>query len=261
MYPPASDASDRTTIAVIGFGRFGRLFATLLGSLPAVDIVVSGRTERVAEAAALGLRWLPPDVALASDVVVFSVPIRELAGLLQEAAPRLRPGALVLDVCSVKVLPARVMAEILPATVEILATHPLFGPDGVRQFGIKGQRIVVCPVRIGDDRLARVEEWFRQLGLEVMRMTPDEHDRQAAVSQGLVHFIGRTIERMGLTEPVVTTNNAHRLFELAASVAADRDTLFVDLETLNPYAAAMRRAFLAAATAIDRELTRQEEGA
>ncbi|MBI3978118.1 MAG: prephenate dehydrogenase [Chloroflexi bacterium] len=258
MAAPEPVSPSRVSVAVVGFGRFGSLFADLLQTVPALDVAVTGRTDRSAEARAAGLRWLPLSAALGRDVVVFSVPMRDLGPALRLAAPALRPGALVLDVCSVKVLPARLMADLLPANVGVLATHPMFGPDGVRQFGVRGQRIVTCPVRLDGERLAEVEGWFRTLGLQVLRMTPDEHDRQAAVSQGLVHFIGRSIERLGLAEPVVTTNNAHRLFELAASVAADSEALFVDLETMNPHAAGVRRAFLDAAGELDRRLTEAE---
>jgi len=245
-------------VAIIGFGRFGRLLAGLLRQYhgSATRLLVTSRGDYAALAEERGLVWASLAEAAGADVVMLCVPIRALAGVIEQLRGLLRPGALVMDTCSVKAYPAELMAAGLPPEVEILATHPMFGPDGVQQFGIAGQRLVSCPIRVAPARLALVEGWFQAMGVAVLRMTPAEHDRQAAISQGLVHFIGRAIERAGLSEPAVTTNNAHRLFELARSIAGDSPELFADLETHNPFAAAARRAFLKAAQLLDAELAR-----
>jgi prephenate dehydrogenase len=44
-------------------------------------------------------------------------------------APALRPGQLIIDTCSVKERPLEWMLEELPDHVQIVGTHPLFGPD------------------------------------------------------------------------------------------------------------------------------------
>lgn len=245
-------------VSIIGFGRFGRLLAGLLQRYHGAEmrLLATSRSDYAGVARGLGLAWAPLDEAARADVVMLCVPMRELGGVIEQLRRLVRPGAVVMDTCSVKVYPAQLMAAKLPPAVEILATHPMFGPDGVRQFGIAGQRLVICPIRIGPARLAMVESWFQAMGVAILRMTPAEHDRQAAISQGLVHFIGRAIERAGLSEPAVTTNNAQRLFELARAVAGDSLELFDDLETLNPFAAEVRQAFLKAAQGLDEELAR-----
>jgi Prephenate dehydrogenase len=113
-------------------------------------------------------------------VVILAVPVGEMRGVAQRLAPHLMPGALVLDVGSVKVEPASIMLETLPGHVEIVATHPLFGPVSARA-GLRGARIAICPLR---GRRLRVAAFCRRLGLDVILTTPEQHDRDAAEVQG-----------------------------------------------------------------------------
>lgn len=243
-------------MAVVGFGRFGSLLARLLKEVVGADVelAATSRSDHRQAARELGIVWQTLRQAAGADVVILTVPVRELIGVIEQVRPYVRPGALVMDTCSVKMYPARVLSENLPQEVAVLGTHPLFGPDGVRQFGIAGQRVALCPVRVDEPRLALVEQWYAKLGVKVLRCSPEEHDRQAAISQGLVHFIGRAIERAGFSEPTLSTSNAHRLFQLAESVANDSWQLFHDIETLNPFAKGIREDFLNALRQIENEL-------
>src|SRR3954468_5305901 len=99
----------------------------------------------------------------------------------------MRPGSLVLDVGSVKVQPG------LPSYVDIVATHPLLRPQSASS-GISGLKIAVCPVR--GRRALRVAAFFRSQGLHVIMTTPDEHDHEAAVVQGLTHLIAKVLVQM-----------------------------------------------------------------
>ena len=54
------------------------------------------------------------------------------------------------------------MAEMLPDDARILGTHPRFGPDSGRET-IAGLPMVLCPVRIDREPLARWERFFAGL--------------------------------------------------------------------------------------------------
>ena len=78
---------------------------------------------------------------------------------------QVRPGATVLDVASVKMLPSRWLERHMPETVHVVPTHPLFGPQSAAQ-GVAGRQLVICPLR-GDQHLkvAQIgevyyEQWF-----------------------------------------------------------------------------------------------------
>lgn len=90
---------------------------------------------------------------------------------------------------------------------------------------------------------AAFKEWkqyFENKGLVVVSMSADEHDRLAAQSQDLTHFVGRTLERFGFTSMPIDTLGTRKLREITAQVSNNTWQLFVDLQTHNPHTRAMR---------------------
>ena len=130
------------------------------------------------------------------DAVILSVPISAFKQTLSKIGPMLKPDTLVADVCSVKEYPVRWMREQLPETVSILATHPMFGPDSAAE-SLKNSKIVLCKERIDDRLYNRIKHYLESRGLIVIEASPDEHDRQIAVSLALTHFIGRSLSEFG----------------------------------------------------------------
>src|SRR5271167_1514151 len=112
-------------LGLIGFGQFGQLAADILRRH--FELIVTD-VAPAAEAAAmkLGVPFGALPEAAACDVVVVAAPVAAMRGVFTSMAPHVKPGALVADVGSVKMLPARWMAEILPAHADLVATHPLF---------------------------------------------------------------------------------------------------------------------------------------
>ena len=107
------------------------------------------------------------------DVVVIATPVSSFEAVLRDIGRACKPGALIVDVGSVKVIPARLMLSLLPQTVHMIATHPLFGPQSARG-GLSGLKIAVCPLRDANPR-PLVRFLARRLGLEVILTTPEEH--------------------------------------------------------------------------------------
>ena len=122
------DIQHQRRLGLIGFGAFGRLAAG--GLAEHFEVVVHDPAYARAELA--DGRHLPmgslEEVARA-EIVVIAVPVARMAHLCGQLAPLLQPGAVVVDVGSVKVGPVATMREALPAHVEIVGTHPLFGPQ------------------------------------------------------------------------------------------------------------------------------------
>ena len=77
---------------------------------------------------------------VSSDIVILSVPISEMERVCREMIPHIREGQLFVDTCSVKTKPLGLMEELFPENVQILGTHPLFGPDSGKD-GIAGFKI------------------------------------------------------------------------------------------------------------------------
>jgi prephenate dehydrogenase len=228
-------------LGLIGFGAFGRLIARHLSARS------SGRFEILAHDPAatddLGLvRLTGLAGAAACPVVILAVPVEAMEATVAAVAPHVAPDAVIIDVGSVKVLPARLMAEGLPAGVRIVGTHPLFGPQSGKD-GIAGLRIAVCP--INDDAAAwRAAAFCRSvLGLKVFRVSPEDHDREAAVVQGLTHLIARVLLAMEPLPTRMTTTSFERIMQAVEMVRHDSPAVFRAIERDNPFAAGVRQRF------------------
>ncbi len=73
------------------------------------------------------------------------MPIVEFEKALHKYEQLFPKGATIIDVSSVKKYPLELMKDMIPDDIEILLTHPMFGPDAVAEEGLKDQTIVICP--------------------------------------------------------------------------------------------------------------------
>ena len=137
---------------------------------------------------------VPLEDADAYDVVVVAVPIEVTPDVIEEVASHMSDG-LLMDVTSVKEEPIEAMRA-APEDVEILGTHPMFGPT-VRSM--RGQTVIVVRERVGE-LTERVVGAFYEAGANVQETTAREHDEMMSVVQGLTHYslvsIGGALERL-----------------------------------------------------------------
>jgi len=238
-------------IGVYGLGRFGSFFARLLSGKAEVK-AYSRNPDRPAPA---GVRRVGEEELLAMPAVCLCVDIGAMPEVLARISPRLAPGTLVLDTCSVKELPVRWMRELLPPEVGILATHPMFGPDS-GAGGVEGLPMILWPARLEEPRCREWEAFFASYGLEVHRLAPEEHDRQAAFTQGLTHYLGRVLAELHLEPSATGSLGYRRLLGIVEQTCNDTWRLFLDLQRFNPHTPAMRRALDRALEALKAKLDR-----
>lgn len=238
--------SATPSIALFGLGAFGQLLARLLA--PDVPLLVHDPApDAPARAAALGLRLVPEEEAARADILILAVPLPAFASLLARLAPLTRPGQLVLDVASVKEEPARLMQALLPEGVELLGTHPMFGPASVGALGQGAAQVVLCPLR--GRRWRRLAAWLRaRHGLRVILTTPAEHDAQAALSQGLTHLLGQAFRALG-PAPRIRTRSFDLMMEALAMVAGDAPEVYEAVTRGNRHVAPLRDRLVAALSA------------
>ena len=118
-------------IGIIGFGQFGQFAAKHMKNC---KVFAADRSDK--KNIADGVTFTSIKEAASKEIVILSVPINKFESVVNEIKDFLKPGALVLDVCSVKVKPARIMEKLMPKNVEIIATHPLFGAAVTRYLFI-----------------------------------------------------------------------------------------------------------------------------
>ncbi len=136
-------------IAVIGgSGEFGRLFAAQFKE-EGHEVTITGRDVRKGKNVAkeLDVAFSNDNVTAAkeSDVVMISVYIENTLDVIEEVAPHVRSGCLLMDVTSVKEEPCEAMKKFAGKDVEIMGTHPMFGP---RVTSIEGLTFILTPVRV-----------------------------------------------------------------------------------------------------------------
>ncbi|NTJ36014.1 prephenate dehydrogenase [Agrobacterium rhizogenes] len=234
-------------LGIVGFGAFGQLIAEHLRShfrILSYDIECD-----LDKCRKYDVEPVSCEEVARCPIVVLAVPAGQIREATKELAPFLRPGTLVLDVVSIKIEPARIMKELLPKSVDVVATHPLFGPQSARN-GINGMKIVVCPVR---GRCSHIAAFFKKIGLEVIITTPEDHDRQAAETQGLLHAIAHLLNNMNTPATRITTRSYELMMSSIEMIRYDSTEVSETILEANPFAAEVLRRLLAAATELNKK--------
>ncbi|MCU1664021.1 MAG: pyrroline-5-carboxylate reductase [Pseudonocardiales bacterium] len=167
-----------TRIAVLGAGKIGEaLLAGLLASgRPAEELVFTERhPERAAELTERhGVGAVDVPTAGGSDIVVVAVKPQDIAPVLTELAPALRPGTLVVSLCAG--LPTALFEGALPAgtpVVRVMPNTPMLVGEAMS---------AISPgTHATDDHLATVEKLLAAVG-RVVRVPESQQDAVTALS-------------------------------------------------------------------------------
>ena len=239
-------------IGLIGYGRFGKLAADLLSRR--VQVVVADRTRPRLRRARRNIRAVSVAEAASQEIVLLAVPVSSMKSVLRQISKHVRSGALVVDVCAVKAKPAFWMKTILPRTVDILGSHPLFGPDSCRG-SLKGHTVVLCPVRISRQRLARITRALNGERIRTLVMLPDRHDRMVAETIFLTQYVGRLVGLARLTRWKGVTVHYDRLQSVVEAAIHDSPRLFLDMRKYNAHGAGVDAALRRAHKALLKQLS------
>ena len=229
------------TSAVIGFGRFGSLWAELLKKLGHTVLVVDTNEDRLAVAKNLGFLTVSAENAYKkASTIFYAVPISQFREVLFNHREFVKPHHVLFDLLSVKLYAKEVFEDLIPADQEIGLLHPMFGPDSVKINGLPGLNLMFDSYKLNNKTLQEWDKNFTDLELNVEHITADEHDKLAAWSQGVTHYIGRILGEMGTHSTKIDTLGAKKLGEIRDQVCNDTSTLFADLQHYNPHTLEMR---------------------
>ncbi len=209
---------------------------------PFFDVAVCDASDLHVDAEKIGVKWRDFETVAGCKIVVFAVPLQSFETVLRRSRSFLQIGAMCFDVCSVKIEPLRLMREILPASVEIIGTHPLFGPQSGRE-GIAGLRVAFCPLRTS--KAAEIKRFLTEdLKLKVFEKTPEEHDREMAHVQALTHFVARALDELHIADSELATVSYEEMMRAARLVSEDSWELFQTIQKGNPFAGEKRKTFI-----------------
>lgn len=229
-------------IAVIGGTRgLGKWIAGFLKNRD-FHVIITGRDEITGRKVSrqLDVEYTSDNIKATSeaDVVILSVPIDVIGKVISEIAPFLKIGSLLMDVTSVKEKPAEIMQEQVPDGVEIIPTHPLFGP---RIRSLDGQVVVLTPLKKGK-WYEKVYKFLEKENSRILVTNPKEHDRMMSIVQGLTHFayigIAATIERLEIDvkESRKFASPVYGLMvDMIARIVAQNPYLYYSIQTQNRY--------------------------
>ncbi len=139
------EATGRWRILILGgTGETGSWFARYFKE-KGFNVAVWGPSGKVEVAKRMGVRYAHDMAREAeeSDIVLISVLIEKTVEVIRMVAPHMHPGSLIMDVTSIKSDPVSAMRTYAPLGVEVLGTHPMFGPTTP---SLSGQTIIFTPV-------------------------------------------------------------------------------------------------------------------
>lgn len=244
-------AHSRTTIGLIGMGDFGAFMLSYLSPYYSVFIydalkdISSFENGETVQQASL-------ETVAQQDIVILAMPVQCLGQVISDISAIVRPGALVMDVCSVKQEPARLLLDGFSQEIDLVSLHPLFGPQTGAQ-GIEGLRVSVCNLR-GKRHMDVICFLQQKLKLQTIESTPEQHDRQMAYVQGLTHLMSKILVEMNLPPMEQTTRTFDYMMQMMESVRYDSNQLFRAIENRNAFVQKAKEDFFQAARVIEERL-------
>lgn len=220
-----------TSIGIIGYGHFGVFLAELAAQfLPEAKVRIHSS------------RFMPDSTTFftlaetcASDIVIPACAISALEKTIMEITPLLSTHTVLVDVCTVKMHPARLF-EPLRGKVPFMLTHPMFGPQSFMKLGntLKGLRIVITDHTLPPEAYGAVRGFFEGLGLAVVEMTAEAHDRALAETLFLTHYLAQVATAAGIVRTSIDTPSFGFFMDAVESVREDTK-LFSDVYRFNPF--------------------------
>ncbi|MBI9018424.1 MAG: prephenate dehydrogenase/arogenate dehydrogenase family protein [Phycisphaerae bacterium] len=140
-----------------------------------------------------------PEAVKDAQLVVLCSPLGTFEGLMEAMADHLKPGCIVTDVGSTKVLPRDLAKKILPKHVEFLGSHPMAGSE---QQGVdfamadlfEGANCILTPEKKNKvETLKFLHDFWSTLGMMVCEMTPAVHDKTVAAISHLPQVIAASL--------------------------------------------------------------------
>ena len=213
-------------VSIIGFGRLRAMLHSLLSKGFEVDVFDKNSIDNS------DVNEVSLEDALQNETIFIAVPIRDFENLVKDISKNISSGKTVIDVCSVKVFPKKVMLDNLSNETDIIATHPLFGPDSLKD---SGSVMTMESVRNTFGRYDFWKNYFESQNISIEEISAEEHDMMAARSQGLTHFVGRVIDDFGTNQTRIDTEGYKALHKLVNQTCNDTWELFEDIQNFNPF--------------------------
>jgi cyclohexadieny/prephenate dehydrogenase len=213
----------------------GQIVATARSPATRCRVIELGLADQVADSNAAAVEG--------ADLVIACMPVGQCAEVAREIAPRLRRGAILSDVGSVKAQVVRDMAPYVPAGIHFVPAHPVAGteysgPDaGFAELFIGRWCILTPPHGTDADAVERLSAFWSGMGAKVATMSPEHHDLVLAITSHVPHLIAYSI--VGTADDLAAVTRSEVLqysaggFRDFTRIAASDPTMWRDIFLAN----------------------------
>ncbi len=264
---PIPDASrcQFDTLVVVGVGLLGGSIALAARQRGIVRRVIGvGRTAPRLEQArdSRVLDDVSTDLVAAAtqaDLLIFATPVNLIVAGVREVASACRPGTLITDVGSTKAHLCRELSTGLPSSTTFIGSHPLAGSEKQgwehsRADLFDGRVCVVTPTETSRrDEITRLTAFWQAIGMSVVEMSPEAHDRALAQTSHVPHVVASALARtladenrsLAATGFADTTRIAAGDPNVWVPILLDnRDAVLASLDEFSGQVAALREALI-----------------
>lgn len=193
------------TVSIVGVGLLGGSIGLALRRANLAERVIGvgrdlGRLRRARQLGAVSevTDELEQGVREANLVVVCT-PVGSIVDHVRRVAGACPARALITDVGSTKSTITAALSQKQLGGVTFVGSHPLAGSEkagceNASHHLFKGRIVIVTPTpSTPESAIRKTGEFWRQLGAEVRRMSPREHDRALATTSHLPHLVASAL--------------------------------------------------------------------
>ncbi len=192
-------------VALIGIGLIGSSLSHVMRREKLAGKIAiatrSGQTLERARELGLGDDYSleARDAVEDADLVILCIPVGACGSVAKTIAPKLKPGAIVSDVGSVKQSVINQVIPYMPDGVNFVAAHPIAGteysgPDAGFASLFENRWCILTPTPdVDDEAVRKLTQFWQSCGSSVEIMAPDHHDLVLAITSHVPHLIAYNI--------------------------------------------------------------------
>lgn len=260
------DRADQTAgsfpraAAVVGLGLIGGSLAMRLRAVGVrvVGVDVDAGTLEVARRrGAIDEGTGSLDAVASADLVIIATPLDQVAQVAIAAARRMRPGAVLTDVGSVKAPIVAAVNSALPPAVRFVGGHPMAGSEGQGITGADAALLIDRPFiltptsRTAPEAVAAMQDVVTRIGMRPVVLDPVQHDELVAQVSHLPYLVSLALLRAAADDARAVAGPA---LDEMTRVAQSPPALWTEICRQN------REAILRALTRYEVELARLRRG-
>ncbi|MDC1048644.1 prephenate dehydrogenase [Flavobacteriaceae bacterium] len=193
-------------IGIIGLGLIGGSFALSARKFIEGSVLYGEDKSDLHQKQALELnivdQILKPSNYYYMDVIILAIPVNAALDKVIPLLDKVNDNTLLIDVGSTKSMICKKL-ELHPKRNQFLATHPIAGtefsgPSAAYETLYNGKAQILCESnKTRSDLLEWAVQWFKNMGMELQEMDPNEHDQHIAYVSHLSHIssfmLGKTV--------------------------------------------------------------------